>query len=115
MQKPPEQTTIEELRSGGWRYQPVYVENGDGDRGLTLCEVYFDEDGKLKAWTEDPAMSPGGETVEELYRDITRMLADAYKWQPVVFGALRVGMTFDRTGADVERMIAAVDAARRVQ
>ncbi len=27
----------------------------------------------------------------------------------------RVGMIFDRTGSDVERMIAAVDAARRVQ
>ena len=107
--------TTAELRRGGWRYQPVYTENGEGDRGLSLCEVYFDDTGKLKAWTEDPAIAPGGHTWEELSKDLCQMLADTYKWKPVPFAALHVGMTFERTGADVERMIAALEAARRVQ
>lgn len=111
----PKEKTLEELRRGGWRYQPVYTENGEGDCGITLCEVYFYEDGTLKAWTEDPAIAPGGETWEELSKDLCRMLADTYKWRTVAFNSLRVGMTFERTGCNVERMIAALDAARRVQ
>jgi hypothetical protein len=98
-----------ELRRGGWRYQPVYWED-DAGPVMTLCEVYFDENDRLKMWTTDPAMHPMGATFEDLSRDLCWMLANAYKWRPVAFNSLRVGMTFERTGADVERMVAAIDA-----
>ncbi len=93
-----------------WRYQPVYEEDMFG-RTVTLCECYFDEHGNLKRWTEDPAIIPSGETPEELQKDLIRMLADAYKWEPVAFSALTVGMTFIRTDADVETTISALNAA----
>lgn len=111
MSKEQTQTT---KRKRGWRYQPVYRDD-PGGRSITLCECYFDADGRLEAWTEDPAMHPQGETTEELSRDIARMLADAYKWVPVAFDDLHVGMTFERTGADVELMIAAMDAVRNTK
>lgn len=81
--------------SAGWRYQPVYVEEGD-EFIVSLCEVYFDNDGKLSAWTEDAEMSPSGSSIDELSRDLVHMLSDAYKWRPVRFSDLRPGMTFER-------------------
>ena len=97
-----------------WRYQPVYVENDD-DRCYSLCECHFDEEGKLVAWTECCAMEPSGNSPEDLRGDLAHMLADAYKWEPVAFSDLCVGMTFTRTGADVERIIAAMEAAKELQ
>ena len=94
-----------------WRYQPVYADD-DAGRAVTVCECYFDEHGKLQMWTEDMSSAASGETPEELQRDLIRMLADAYKWEPVPFASLHVGMTFERTGVDVEGMLAAMNMAR---
>ena len=93
-----------------WRYQPVYQEDMFG-RTVTLCECYFDEHGKLEKWTEDGSIAPLGETPEELQKDLIRMLADSYKWEPVAFSSLIVGMTFTRTDTDVETTISALYAA----
>jgi len=94
-----------------WRYQPVYRDDAAG-RAVTLCECYFNRDGRLHSWTERPAIEPVGETTAELQRDLIQMLADAYKWEPVAFDSLRVGMKFERTGVDVEGMISAMNMAR---
>jgi hypothetical protein len=97
-----------------WRYQTVLRDDGGG-RCYTLCECHFDADNRLVAWTERPAMEPSGETPEELRGDLARMLADAYKWEPVNFDTMRTGMTFEHTGVNVERMISALEAAKVVQ
>lgn len=104
------QTTI----GGGWRYQPVFVVHGD-ELVFSLCEVYFDEDGALSRWTADPAMVPQGETLEDLSNDLARMIGDTYKWKPVAYSSLRVGMRFEPTGVNVEAMISALNAASVIQ
>lgn len=100
-----------ETTGARWRYQPVYRDDPAG-RAVTLCECHFDADGRLSSWTADPAMEPMGEDIEELRRDLARMMADAYKWVPVPFDDLHVGMTFEGTGVDVERMIAGMEMKR---
>ena len=80
-----------------WRYQPVYLEQ-DGERTVTLCEAYFDDQDRLTSWTERPAMEPQGETPEELARDLSRMLADVRLWKAVPFADLKAGMVFKRVG-----------------
>jgi hypothetical protein len=104
----------DEARWCGWRYQAVYIDDEAG-HAVTVCEVYFDADNKLKAWTENSAVAPHGETLEDLSHDLCWMLASVWKWKPVAFSDLHVGMTFERTGIDVERLIAAMNAARRIQ
>lgn len=80
----------------GWRYQPVWVDH-QGEKVHSLCEVYFDKAGKLERWTESPAMIPqGAADVQELRNDLTHMLVDSYKWKPVDFTKMKVGMTFER-------------------
>jgi hypothetical protein len=99
-----------------WRYQPVTFET-DRDKETTLVEVYFDDDGNLTTWTDlvgacGGSIAPGGESIGDLRADLARMLADAYKWMPVRYEDLRPGMTFERTGVDVEAMIAAMEDVR---
>jgi hypothetical protein len=82
-----------------WRYQPVWGEDRAGDavqRWYSLCEVYFDETGRLEAWIEDPSIRPMGNDPADLRGDLARMLADAWKWKPVKSEDLKVGMTFER-------------------
>lgn len=81
-----------------WHYQPVYETEDDGTRCYSLCEVYLDGDGKLKGWTQNPSMKPQGTTVEELVRDLGRMLAATSEWEPVEFSELKVGTTLHQTG-----------------
>ena len=42
-------------KNGGWRYQVVYIEHGNGDNEgiveFSICEVYLDKDGKLEMWS----------------------------------------------------------------
>lgn len=78
-----------------WRYQPVWKDYEDGPV-YSLCEVYFEDDGTLRAWTEEPAMTPQGNDLRDLQGDLAHMLCDAWKWQPVKFDELKVGMTFER-------------------
>ena len=94
-----------------WRYQPVYKSDAAGS-AVTLCECYFNKEGKIRRWTESAAMEPLGATIEELQQDLIRMLVDSYKWEPVAFDSLHVGMTFQRTGVDVEGMLNAMNMAR---
>ena len=85
--------------NGGWRYQTVYIEHGTGDeitREYTLCEVYLDKDGKLESSTVNHAMSPMGDSVDELIGTLQIMLEDAAKWEPVEFESMQVGMIFKR-------------------
>jgi hypothetical protein len=103
----------ESKNSGGWRYQPVYVDYPDG-RIFSLCEVGVSEDGALRWWTEDPAMVPQGETIESAAKDLARMMAALWKWKPVAFNSLVVGMKFQKTGVDVENMIGAMELARKM-
>lgn len=100
--------------AGGWRYQPVFVLYGD-EMVFSLCEVYFDADGGLEGWTEEPAMIPQGTTMEELSNDLAMMMGDLFKWKPVAHSALKVGMRFEPTGVNVEAMIAALNAASVIQ
>ncbi|MCL2564409.1 MAG: hypothetical protein FWE24_01185 [Defluviitaleaceae bacterium] len=88
-------------KSGGWRYQTLYIEHGTGDdeitREYTLCEVYLDKDGKLEDSNENHAMSPMGDSVDELIGTLQIMLEDAAKWEPVEFESMQVGMTFNKS------------------
>lgn len=80
----------------GWRYQPVIVSDEHGQR-ISLCEVYFDGmSGELDTWTDSPSIHAEGETIEELTSDLSRMIMDAFKWVPVPFESLHVGMKFQR-------------------
>ena len=97
-----------------WRYQPVWVDMDAGDgpeRVFSLCRCYFDEDGALASWTDDSAMVPQGGAMAELRNDLTRMWADAWKWEPVAFESLRPGMSFTGTGIDAEDIIGAMNKA----
>lgn len=97
-----------------WRYQPVVVE-GEEPAYVALIEVYFDNDDTLTVWSaiDDWTVPqwPSGDDIGELRSDLARMLADAYKWVPVRYADLKRGMTFKRTGVDVEAMIAAMTKA----
>lgn len=99
---------------GGWRYQPVFVLHGD-ELVFSLCEVYFDANGKLSRWTQEPAMVPQGETMEDLSNDLARMIGDLFKWKPVAHSSLTAGMRFEPTGVNVEAMISALNAASVIQ
>lgn len=77
-----------------WRYQVVWTTDLGG-RCYSICEVYFDKAGKLKAWTR-PFMDARGETPDELRGDIIQMLVDCYRWKPVSLKSLKVGRTFER-------------------
>lgn len=109
-----------------WRYQPVYVDHTIGDitqRAFSLCEVYFDKNGKLESWTERPAMTPAGvDDVQDLRGDLVHMLSDSYKWKPVAFSDLKAGMTFERFATHdqmeqiatmIESFSSAAEAARK--
>jgi hypothetical protein len=82
-----------------WRYQAVWRKQDGipgGERVYSVCEVYFDDDGRLAHWTEDPAIAASGETWDELQHDLGKMYEDVWSWMPVSFAELRPGMTFER-------------------
>lgn len=91
-----------------WRYQPVYADEPLG-RVYSLCECHFDKDGLLEAWTEEPAMVPQGETIEELSGDLARMMVDTRRWEPVAFSDLKVGMKFKPVLVDVTALMEELD------
>lgn len=94
-----------------WHYQPVFIVVKD-EIVFSVCECHFDADDRLVSWTESPAMIPLGESMDELTTDLIQMLADCYKWEPVSFYDMTVGMRIKRTGANIEGMIAAMNMAR---
>lgn len=93
-----------------WRYQVVYVEQGDS-RLYSLCEVYFDESGKLDNWTQPREIAPDGENVGELVSDLQNMIVDAVCWEPVAYADLKHGFEFDLNVGMTER----ADLADRVE
>ena len=68
------------------------------DPELVILDVCLDRtDDSLCAWNAEPVgKRPGGETIDELIEDLTRMLRDAREWKRVDFDDLRVGMRFER-------------------
>jgi hypothetical protein len=82
-----------------WRYQAVWNEDTPGDEGsrwYSLCEVFFDDNGKLEGWTEEPSMKPIGGNQGELQETLSLMLKDALMWKAVKFSDLTVGMAFEK-------------------
>lgn len=79
---------------GSWRYQPVFVDEG-GERIYGMCELHFDDSGHLDGWTESAVISPGGEDMDGLTKDIVRMLTDAYSWKPVRFSDIKQSTVFE--------------------
>jgi len=95
-----------------WRYQPVWVDHGE-ERVFSLCEVYIDKDGRLEGWTEKPVMEAIGiDDAQDLRDCLAQMLADSYRWKPVAFSSLKVGMTFERyaTHEQMDRIAGMIEA-----
>jgi hypothetical protein len=78
-----------------WRYHPVWQEQ-HGERIFSLIEVFLDDSSRLACWTQNPTIAPGGDTWDELQRDIGRMYEDCWNWEPVAFAELHTGMVFRR-------------------
>lgn len=74
-----------------WHYLPVFVAKGE-EREYSLCEVYLDESGGLKAWSQNRSVEPAGASAAELEADLLNMLEDLHRWEPVEFDSLRTGM-----------------------
>ena len=62
-----------------WRYQTVYTKVNEELLDFSICKVYLDKDSKLEMWAEQSAVSPSGDTLEELFGDLQFMLDDAHK------------------------------------
>lgn len=77
---------------GSWRYQPVRFED-DGIPLVGLVRAHFDDVGSFDKWSED-ICAPAGDDLEELTRDINRMLVDSICWEPVNYVDLHAGMSF---------------------
>ena len=74
-----------------WHYLPVFVER-DGGIEYSICEVYLDDDGCVASWTECSSIAASGETADELRADLSHMLNDVARWEPVRFSDLAVGL-----------------------
>lgn len=74
-----------------WHYLPVFVER-DGGIEYSICEVYLDDDGCVASWTESSSIAASGETADELRADLSHMLNDVARWEPVRFSDLAVGL-----------------------
>ena len=57
----------------GWNYRLVRHTAEQGQVWFEIHECYYNKDGTISAWTEDPC-HPSGETVEELRSDLERMM-----------------------------------------
>lgn len=80
-----------------WRYQPVWVENGNGERLYTVTSVQTDAHGRLTNWLQAEVSWPRGAGEIAKLRDcLARMLMDANLYKPVAFSSLKAGMMFER-------------------
>lgn len=58
-----------------WNYRLISTEpDEDGESYLTVAEVYYDEGGRIEAWTE--ACAPGGENAAEVMANLIQMSKD---------------------------------------
>lgn len=74
-----------------WHYLPVFIEH-DGTAEYSVCEVYLDDGGLVTGWTESSTIAASGKSTEELRADLTHMLNDSARWEPVRLDDLAVGM-----------------------
>jgi len=74
-----------------WHYLAVFVER-DESTEYSVCEVYLDDDGCIESWTESSSIAASGEGVDELRADLSHMLNDVARWEPVRFSDLEVGL-----------------------
>jgi hypothetical protein len=79
-----------------WHFLAVWRDLSEGERTYSLCEVYFDESGRLDGWTESPVMTPSGCDLDDLIGALQHMLDDARAYEPVAFDELRPGMQIKR-------------------
>jgi hypothetical protein len=79
-----------------WNYRVVHITHGEGE-SFAIYEVYYDDDGRPKARTENPA-SPAGETFEELAEDLSYYQAALQ--EPVLEDAIFQRPPGDLFGAD---------------
>lgn len=56
-----------------WNHRLVEVDDGDGDKLLLVCEVYYNDDGKPWSRTEN-ASGATGANVDEVRLQLERML-----------------------------------------
>lgn len=54
-----------------WNHRVMRATDPDGTPHFTIHEVYYHEDGQIKAWTERP-VSPCGDSLKELQGDLSR-------------------------------------------
>lgn len=66
---------IEDYKKRTWNNR-IFKHKGKDYEYYMIHEVYYDENGKLDGWTED-AISPRGDTVEELIEHLEQLLKDA--------------------------------------
>lgn len=62
-----------------------------------IHEVYLDDNGKVRSWTEEPVSVNGSESVRGLQWALNTMLGDALRY-PVY--EIRKGKLFERAGND---------------
>jgi hypothetical protein len=79
-----------------WNYRVVRTTDGE-EESFAIYEVYYDDDGRPEACTEDPA-HPSGETLEELAEDLTYYQAALS--QPVLDDAICRRATGELFGAN---------------
>ena len=90
-----------------WHYLPVYkihksevLGKLETSRSYGLVEVYLNDHRQLEAWTawENPekAAAPYGANIKELRSDLSHMLNDLNRWEPVNYDELKPGMRFIR-------------------
>lgn len=56
----------------GWNYRVMRHSGAQGQVWLAIHECYYDDQGEVISWTEDPVML-SGESVEEMRNDLIRM------------------------------------------
>jgi hypothetical protein len=79
-----------------WNYRVVRTTHGDAEY-FAIYEVYYDDDGRPEARTEQPA-HPAGETLEEFAKDLTHYQAALQ--QPVLDDAVFHQATGELFGAN---------------
>jgi hypothetical protein len=58
-----------------WNYRVIKSTNDDGETLYQIHEAFYNDSGELSLITENP-VSPCGETLDELKRDLDRMIED---------------------------------------
>lgn len=86
-----------------WRYQPVMLKTGYDETIITFCQVYFDRDGILTAWSDIPSDEVGptifGNDAEDLRFTLTAMRESLNTWLPIDYESLSPDTKFERVSS----------------